>query len=136
MINTRLIPIALACLFASHAFADDHAIMQRGYSPAESFKNFALSQCVANGFQQQADIQKDAQIAAGGYLEIGHYPIEAYEEAVTLSKQFLAREYRTMAGQSLTLMKCIDLYHSDELAALVEKYEYTLAHPDQEHGSN
>jgi len=47
------------------------------YSPIEYLKNFALSVCVADGYQSK-DVVKDSLAAAGGYLELGSLPFEAY----------------------------------------------------------
>ena len=91
------------------------------YSPVQYLKNFALSVCIAEGFQSD-EVKKESNAAAGGYLELGRFPFEAHEEAAALAKKYLAKEYRGKSGQKLTLMKCIDLFHSKELDRLVRKY--------------
>ncbi len=92
------------------------------YSPGEYLKNFALSVCISNGYGSD-EVTMDSRAAAGGYLELGGFPIEAYEETDALSKIFLAKEYHGIHGGKLTLMKCIDLLHSKELEQIVEKYD-------------
>jgi hypothetical protein len=87
------------------------------YSPVEYLKNFALSACIADGYKS-AEVVKDSLAAAGGYLELGSLPFEAYEEAAALGKQFLAKEYESASGKDLVLMKRIDLFHSKELEQL------------------
>ena len=96
--------------------------MQVHYSPGVYLKNFALSVCISNGYGAE-EVTKDSRIAAGGYLELGSFPIEAYEETDALSKVFLAKEYRGIRGGKLTLMKCIDLFHSKELQQIIDKYD-------------
>lgn len=91
------------------------------YSPVQYLKNFALSVCIAEGFQSD-EVKKEANAAAGGYLELGRFPFESHEEAAALAKKFLAKEYLSIHGQKLTVMKCIDLFHSRELDRLARKY--------------
>ena len=91
------------------------------YSPVQYLKNFALSACIADGYKSD-EVMKDSKAAAGGYLELGSLPHEAYEEAALLGKKFLAKEYQSASGGKLTLMKCIDFFHSRELDQLAKKY--------------
>lgn len=91
------------------------------YSAVQYLKNFALSVCLSDGYKSE-EVVKDSSAAAGGYLELGGFPMEAYEEAAALGKKFLAREYKSVHGEKLTLMKCIDLFHSKELDQLARKY--------------
>ena len=91
------------------------------YSAVQYLKNFALSACIADGYKSD-EVMKDSKAAAGGYLELGSLPHEAYEEAALLGKKFLAKEYKSASGEKLTLMKCIDFFHSRELDQLAKKY--------------
>jgi hypothetical protein len=91
------------------------------YSPIQYLKNFALSTCIADGYKSD-EVVKDSLAAAGGYLELGRFPFEAYEEAALLGKKFLAKDYQSISGEQLTLMKCIDFFHSKELDQLARKY--------------
>lgn len=92
------------------------------YSPKEFFKNYALSTCIADGFESK-DVVSEAAAAARGYLELGEYPLEAHTEATILGRQFLRKEFKSKSGAKLTLMKCIDFYHSQELEELAKKYQ-------------
>ena len=91
------------------------------YSPAQYLKNFALSACIADGYKSD-EVMKDSKAAAGGYLELGSLPYEAHEAATLLGRKFLAKEYRSVSGEKLILMKCIDFFHSRELEQLAKKY--------------
>ncbi len=91
------------------------------YSPVQYLKNFALSTCIAQGYKSD-DVMKDSSAAASGYLELGSFPVEAYTEAPSLGKKFLAKEYQGKHGEKLILMKCIDLFNSKELEQLARKY--------------
>jgi hypothetical protein len=91
------------------------------YSPIEYLKNFALSVCISDGYTSK-DVVKDSLAAASAYSELGSLPFEAYENAETLAKQFLGEQYNSISGEQLTLMKCIDFFHSKELDRLSRKY--------------
>jgi hypothetical protein len=52
----------------------------------------------------------------------GSFGVEAYDEAATLARKFLAKKYIGMHGEKLTVMKCVDLFHSKELDQLSKKY--------------
>jgi hypothetical protein len=91
------------------------------YSAAEYLKNFALSVCISDGYKSE-EVVKDSRAVAGGYFELGSLPIEAYEEAEALAKRFLAKDYQSKHGEKLTLMKCIDLFHSKGLERIIKKY--------------
>jgi hypothetical protein len=91
------------------------------YSPGQYLKNFALSACIAQAYKSD-EVVKDSRAAADGYLQLGGFPYEAHEEAASLARKFLAKEYLSFSGAKLTLMKCIDLFNSKELDRLVKKY--------------
>lgn len=95
--------------------------IRKDYSPVEYFKNYALSTCIADGYKTE-EVKKDSSAAARGYLELGSLPLEAHTEATLLGRSFLQKEYKSISGEPLTLMKCIDFYHSKELDQLAEKY--------------
>jgi hypothetical protein len=91
------------------------------YTAVQYLKNFALSACITEGYRAE-EVKQDGSAAAGGYLELGSLPMAAYEKAAALGKAFLARDYRGKHGETLTLMKCIDLFNSKELEQLARKY--------------
>jgi hypothetical protein len=91
------------------------------YSAIEYYRNYALSVCLANAYGVEA-VAKDAAAAARGYLELGEYSLEAHTEATRLAKEFLARNYPSKSSEVLATMKCIDFYHSRELATVARKY--------------
>jgi len=117
--------IALACLaappLAAQKLAAADAPQRAAYSPAQYLKNFALSACIAAGYRAE-EVKQDGAAAAGGYLELGSFPFAAYDAAAALGKTYLARDYAGKSGAQLTLMKCIDLFHSQELDGLAKEY--------------
>jgi hypothetical protein len=112
---------AIAFLVAPQFVDAKAADVRVEYSPIQYLKNFALSACIADGYKSD-EVVKDSSAAASGYLELGSLPFEAYTEAALLGKKFLAKEYQSISGQKLTLMKCIDFFHSKELDQLAKKY--------------
>ncbi len=99
-----------------------HGEETRGkYTSAQYLKNFALGSCLADGYKSE-EVIKDATAAAGGYLELGDLPFEAHTEAALLGRKFLSKEYKSITGEKLILMKCIDFYNSQELDLLAKKY--------------
>lgn len=67
--------------------------------------------------------QNDAAAAARGYMEFGDYSLEAHTAVRALAKEFLAKPYDSMSGEPMTMAKCIDLVHSQELQAIIKKYQ-------------
>jgi len=114
--------VALAFLAAPSIVCAKDADPHVQYSTAQYLKNFALSVCIADGYKSE-EVVKDGRAAAGGYLEFGSSPIEAYEDVEALGKTFLAKDYPSIHGGQITLMKCIDFYHSKELERVVKKYQ-------------
>lgn len=92
------------------------------YSSIQYLKNYALCTCIADGFESK-EVIEDAAAGARGYLEFGDLPLDAYTQATLLGRDYLKKEYKSMTGQKLVLMKCIDLYNSKELNALAKRYE-------------
>nr|WP_314727999.1 T6SS amidase immunity protein Tai4 family protein [Serratia quinivorans] len=92
------------------------------YSPESQLENYALSACIAEGYSA-AEVKNDAAAAARGYTEFGNYSLEAHTAVRNLAKQFLARQYDSMSGEPMTMAKCIDLYHSQELKQIISKYK-------------
>lgn len=113
LISTAVISV---CLVASAAQA-----APANQSATDEFRNYALSTCLADGYKSE-EVVKDAAAAARGYLELGSFPLDAYTKATALGREFLGRDYQSISGQPLILMKCLDFFHSRELANLAKRY--------------
>lgn len=109
--------VVLVCFLLS-----SQAIGRVGYSPEEYLKNYALSTCLAQGYQAE-EVKKDASAAARGYVEFGDYSLAAHTAVEKLGKTFLDKTYGSQAGLPMTMAKCIDFYHSRELADLIRKHK-------------
>lgn len=91
------------------------------YTPTEYLKNYALSTCLAYGFNSK-EVIEEAAAAARAYTEFGSLPLDAYTETAVAGKKFLTKKYISQYGYKLTVMKCIDFYHSKELEMIIKKY--------------
>lgn len=121
MTSPRLasIPILGALLLAGCASAGSN----RGAAEdkeASLLTRYVLSQCLARAYPD-TDIARDAQAAAGGYMEFGSFPIEAYEEAAALAAEAASRTYQSKPGHPLHAMKCLDLLDGPELDRLIKR---------------
>jgi hypothetical protein len=94
---------------------------KKHYTPIQYLKNYALSSCIADGYQSK-EVVNDASAGANGYKELGSLDIDAYNETSVLGRKFLAKDYLSQSGEKLIIMKCIDFYHSKELDRLARKY--------------
>ncbi len=113
----KIILIFIGTIICNSAFARISTV----YTPAEYLKNYALSTCLAYGFSSK-EVKEEAAAAARGYTEFGDLPLEAYTEAALTGKKFLDKKYIGQYGEKLTVMKCIDYYHSKELEMIIKKY--------------
>ncbi|ATZ10505.1 T6SS amidase immunity protein Tai4 family protein [Erwinia amylovora] len=102
--------------------ASCNAYANNKYSPQTNLKNYALSSCISQGYQSK-EVKEDAAAAARGYLEFGDYSLAAHTAVRKLGKAFLAKEYTSQSGEPMTLVKCIDFYHSGQLDKLVKEFK-------------
>ena len=88
------------------------------------FKYWTLARCGAAVSKKAGSdtLQEDWSNTAAAYLEYGSVPLEANEAAEALVQQFLATTRSGSTGGSYETMKCIDLFNSHELDALVARY--------------
>jgi hypothetical protein len=119
-VTPRLLALMLLAALAN-AHGQQQGVPRHPYSPIEYLKNYGLSSCLSKGLEGDA-ATREAAAAAGGYLELGALNIEAYHATATLAEQFLAKKYSGINGEKLTVMKCIDFFHSKELDQLAKKY--------------
>ena len=122
---TKMIKFCAVLLLTLHssAYANlEQSVPHVPYTPVQYLKNFALSVCLSYGLEAK-EAKAEANDASGGYLELGSFSFEAHEEAAALARAFIAKPYQSKHGGKLTVMKCIDLFHSKELDQLAQKYQ-------------
>ena len=90
------------------------------YSQKMLLKNWALSRCLAEVYSDE-NTKADASATAGAYFEFGTLPVEDYDTVKTLVIEFSKKKYGGSVKSEFNTMKCIDLFHSTELDALVTK---------------
>lgn len=88
---------------------------------ASLLTRYTLSQCLAAAYPDTR-IERDARASAAGYLEFGSLPIEAYEDATAVARDAASRRYEGKQGESLHVMKCLDLLHGPELERLFDRH--------------
>ncbi len=118
IMDFKVISIIVLVTLSGCAFVQNN---QETNTSKLNFKNYALSTCIADGYKSK-EIISDAAAAARGYLEFGELPLEAYTEATLLGRKYLKKTYKSKVGAKLSLMKCLDFYHSKELEALYQKF--------------
>ena len=87
--------------------------------PPTLFRDYALSACLGQAFPQ---ISPETSAAASGYVQYGDGPYDAYTKADALAHAFLQRRYPSQTGANMSVMKCLDFMHSQEVAALITRY--------------
>ena len=122
----------LALLVTSTAHADTSSAPQRIELPAaasrnyaQNYKDSALAFCIAKAYSSESGAHADAAATADGLDQWSRYDIEnSSGEIPKLVERFLKHEYHSIQGPGvkLDLLKCVDMYHSKELAALVKRY--------------
>jgi hypothetical protein len=96
-------------------------------SPAQNYKDMVLVSCIARADRSGSEASKDANYSANAYLEWTLYDIEKSRESINfLIETYLKRDYKNplveYKGINFNLLKCLDLYHSKELAAQVKQF--------------
>jgi hypothetical protein len=91
------------------------------FTAAENLKNYGLSSCLADGLESR-EAKKDAEDAAGGYLELGSRGIAAYQEVAKAGRHYLEKKYLSHGGGKLVTMRCINFFYSKELDLIVKKH--------------
>ncbi|MEN9865255.1 MAG: hypothetical protein RL748_845 [Pseudomonadota bacterium] len=113
-IRASLLVLACACtpIAAQPAFTGTSAQAQKTL-----MKNWALSICFAR-IASDEKTKKDAAATARAYLENSQQDVEDFAKIGKLVDQFLALPYAGSDKGDYQTMKCIDLFHSKELAHL------------------
>jgi hypothetical protein len=93
----------------------------RDYSTHDMLKNWALSRCIG-AITKDEETRKDAYSTASAYFEFAVYPLETFEDLDMLVKKYVDQKYSGSIPSEFNTMKCIDMFHSQELEKLVDDW--------------
>jgi hypothetical protein len=105
-----------------------------GRTYAQNYADIALALCIAEAYSADPHAKADAISSAGGIDEWSNFDLQAGHEAMSaLITSYLARDYPSIHGPQvrLDLMKCLDLFHSKELAGQVRRFVPAPGHTYQ-----
>lgn len=122
MVSYKLIVILFLSVAFDIALAEDHDF--KNASEETLYRNFTLAVCTGTAYEKDSKkIATDAGKAATGYSEFSHIDLAAFDESRKLAIKWLAKDYKSKHGGQIEIMKCIDLYNSQELKTLFAKYD-------------
>lgn len=110
--------------------ADDHYSFPHAGARtyAQNYKDMVLAICIANAYTNDKNAAMDAGSSVSALRDWTYYDFEKSPDAIkSLVDKFLARDYfnplveSEIKGVRFDFLKCLDLYHSKELDALVKR---------------
>lgn len=114
-ISFILMLITASCSAGTHSF--------KNASERTLFRNFTLSVCIGMAYEGESEkLSSNINKAASGYREYGNISLDAYEEARSVIRVWLKKDYSSKHGGQIELMKCIDLYNHIDLDKIFNKY--------------
>ncbi|WP_425312422.1 type VI secretion system amidase immunity protein Tai4 [Pseudomonas putida] len=100
-----------------------------GRTYAQNYRDMVLATCIATAYRGDADAAKDAGSSVSALRDWTYYDIDEASHAIhDLVKDYLDRDYHNpvveaeVKGVRFDLLKCLDLYHSDELKGQVQRW--------------
>ncbi len=105
------LPLGLPCCVQSGSNHPD--------AQTEILKKWTLSRCLSQ-VAAGTPAGDDAAKTAAAYLEMGNSGVDVYERLDELAKEYLTRTYTGSVKSAYDTMKCIDLFESEELDAMVK----------------
>ncbi|MDR1423961.1 MAG: type VI secretion system amidase immunity protein Tai4 [Azoarcus sp.] len=121
-----------------HAAGDQRTSPQAGArTHVQNYKDMVLATCIANTYKNDKGAAIDAGRSASALRDWTEYDLEKAPDAInTLVDGYLARNYHNPLVESeikdvrFDFLKCLDLYHSEELDAQVKRL---VIHPKHIH---
>jgi hypothetical protein len=96
---------------------------------AQNYRDMVLATCIATAYKGDADVAKDAGSSVSALRDWTYYDFDEASHAIhDLVKDYLARDYHNpvveseVKGVRFDLLKCLDLYHGDELEGQVKRW--------------
>jgi hypothetical protein len=123
--------VAIVLGLSLPAVAGESTITAVSRTNAQNYKDRALALCVAEAYKG-SPAGDDASITTSAFIEWTYYDLDKGNPATDrLVQKYLRRDYTNpiegYAGAEFKLLKCLDMYHSEELDDQVRKY---VPHPD------
>lgn len=95
---------------------------------AQNYKDMVLADCIASAYKNESAVVMDAGSSASALRDWTYFDMEKSPDVtIPLVNRYLARDYFNPLVESeiknvrFDLLKCLDLYHSKELDALVKR---------------
>ncbi|WP_129544458.1 T6SS amidase immunity protein Tai4 family protein [Serratia sp. 1D1416] len=90
----------------------------------QNYKDIALTYCISVAYKTSPEASKDAIASSNGIDAWSYYTIRDEESPIiALTKRYLQQNYNAKDGKiRLDLMKCMDMYHSEDLDKLAKDY--------------
>jgi len=95
---------------------------------AQNYKDMVLATCIANAYTNEKNAAIDAGSSVSALRDWTYYDLEKSPDAIkSLVDAYLARDYHNPLAESeikgvrFDFLKCLDLYHSQELDSLVKR---------------
>lgn len=89
---------------------------------------YAVSYCLSLSYSG-SEFSSDARYVAGAYLQKGEFGIDMYESIRGFVDEYMNTPYLSKHNRNLTIMKCLDLSDSDELANRINEIANKLIQP-------
>lgn len=92
-------------------------------SPKREITNeskYAVSYCLSLSYSD-SEFSSDARYVAGAYLQNGEFGIDMYEAIRGFVGNYRKTSYLSKHDRNLDIMKCLDLFGSEELGNLIEE---------------
>ena len=94
------------------------------YTQQELLKNWAFSFCTGIVWSKKGvdQVSDDGYKTASAYLEYSNAPETAFDSLRKLAEKYAHMAYDGSVAGEFNTMKCIDLFHSQELDKTVKQY--------------
>ncbi|MGP9825440.1 type VI secretion system amidase immunity protein Tai4 [Ectopseudomonas khazarica] len=119
--------VALLASGASAASSAQQSPQAGARTHAQNYKDMVLATCIANAYKHDGDAALDAGSSVSALRDWSVYDLERSPDSLkALVDLYLKRDYTNplvesqIKGVRFDLLKCLDLYHSQELEALVK----------------
>jgi hypothetical protein len=128
LIHSVVLLMAFSSLFAQAEDKPINSPQAGSRSYLQNYKDMVLAECVATAYKNDSNAAVDAGSSVSALRDWSYYDFEQSIDKVTpLIKRYLARDYKNPLVESeikniqFNFLKCLDLYHSDDLEKLAKK---------------